>query len=226
MIEKKITKRRPKSNIKIGDKFGRLVVKKIAGKTKQGGNKWYCICDCGKHKTVSGGNLYSGHTKSCGCLNTERIITHGMSKSPTYRIWEGIIGRCCNPKDTTYNGYGGRGITVCKEWRESFETFFNDMGERPPGLTIERIDNNLGYFKDNCKWATYTEQLRNQRLRKTNKVGFNGIHWNKERHKYHVQITINYINHYVGLFKNLEDAKAARIAAEQKYWGCRRRVYE
>ena len=92
--------------------------------------------------------------------------THGMSRTPTHRSREAMLQRCLNPNNNRYEIYRGRGIKICDRWLESFENFFEDMGEKPEGLTIERIDNNKGYCKENCKWATYTQQARNQRVQK------------------------------------------------------------
>ena len=114
-----------------------------------------------------GASLRNGTTRSCGCLSREetstRFTTHGMHGTPTYKIWRGILTRCHNPKATDYAYYGGRGIFVCDRWRTSFENFFEDMGPRPDGLTIERGNNSLGYFPANCTWATREEQSNNQR---------------------------------------------------------------
>lgn len=121
---------------------------------------WNCICKCGRLAEVSADNLRSGSSKSCRrCSRT----THGMSHLPEYRTWHDMRSRCECVTDTGYADYGGRGITICDEWR-SFEAFYRDMGPKPfPEATIERNNNDLGYSLDNCRWATQREQSRNKR---------------------------------------------------------------
>jgi hypothetical protein len=152
--------------------------------------------------------------KSCGHTRT----THSMYGCSEYRTWAYIIQRCNNPNNKVYHYYGGRGIKVCAAWLK-FENFFEDMGSRPKGLTIERINNDKGYYKENCAWRTQTEQLRNQRLRKDNITGMRGVCWAKRRKKYLVRITVNGKTINLGYFPTLEAAKTARLEAEQKYWG-------
>lgn len=217
MTERKIIRRKTKSKIKIGEKFGRWIVLEDR-KAVNGKAHFKCKCRCGKIKDIDSYELRTGHTKSCGCLSKELRITHGMSETPEYKTWLSMIRRCTNQGDAGYINYGGRGITVCTEWLYSFETFFKDMEERPGGLTIERINNDLGYFKENCCWASRAKQARNTRVPKNNKTGINGIHWAKSCQRYCVRIRACSKRYHVGLFKNLKDAKIARIAAEQKYW--------
>lgn len=121
---------------------------------------WLCQCDCGKELEVSGYSLRAGQY-SCRCGNAT-TRTHGKSTTQTYRIWSGMIQRCTNPRRKSYRHYGGRGITVCKRWM-SFENFFADMGDCPAGHSIERIDNDLGYFPGNCRWLPLESQTQNRR---------------------------------------------------------------
>jgi hypothetical protein len=169
-----------------GRKFGRLTVESYAG--MRGHNHfWNCLCRDGNRKVVQAGHLKSGAIRSCGCLLSEttrkRRTSHGASRpgqvTDEYKIWCGIIKRCCNKNDDAYERYGGRGITICERWRHDFAAFFADMGERPsPTLEIDRFpDNNGGYWCGNaqcsecgplgrslnCRWATLRQQARNKR---------------------------------------------------------------
>ncbi len=157
-----------------GKQFGRLIVIKRVGKNTWGQYEWLCLCNCGKKKIILGSRLQNRTTNSCGCLQIENTTisninrtqhghTQNKKMSKTYQTWINIIRRCNNPKDTSYNRYGNRGITVCKRWLKSFKNFLIDMGECPKRHSIDRIDNNKGYYKDNCKWATPKQQARNRR---------------------------------------------------------------
>jgi len=151
-----------------GQRFGRLTVVSRAENDKRGSAKWLCLCDCGNTCVVFSGNLMRGHTKSCGCYNIEtvtaRSITRGGRHTRLYRIWCAMKYRCTNPSAIRYSNYGGRGIKVCPEWERSFPAFQewalkNGYSE---GLSIDRIDNNLGYFPENCRWVDALTQNRNR----------------------------------------------------------------
>lgn len=153
-----------------GTTFGRLTVLGKSGFiTKDGRSTWRCICNAdGNIINVTGKDLRAGRVKSCGCLKREvlenKARTHGMSSSPEYSSWANMKSRCYNSNSTEYHRYGDKNIEVCEEWKNSFEAFYADMGPRPsPAHTIDRIENRKGYSKDNCRWATKSEQSINRR---------------------------------------------------------------
>jgi len=201
----------------IGKRFGRLQVIEDGGRSNSGRFLWKCLCDCGTIKTIRGDSLRDGSIKSCGCFQKDQVTTHGMTKTREFRSWTAMLNRCKNPNNDAYSHYGGRGITVCERW-DKFENFFDDMGKRPKELTIERINNDLGYCKENCKWGTNTEQSRNQGLSKRNKTGVRGVGWSKQARKYRAIIIADRKQYHIGYFDTLEQAAEARAQAEQKYW--------
>ena len=156
----------------IGERFGRLTILEYSYTNKHKKRVYTCLCDCGNVKNIVYNSLSSGLTKSCGCLKKEKSQAtglknkdsgkHNMSNTSTYRSYVDMKNRCYNKHSKKYYRYGGRGITVCDRWLESFENFLEDMGEKPNGLTLDRIDNNGNYEPNNYRWATITQQNINK----------------------------------------------------------------
>jgi len=151
-----------------GKTFNQLTIIERAENTKQGKARWVCRCTCGKISTIDGANIRNGHTKSCGCFAKESLeknrYRHGMAHTSEYGIWCNILQRCNNPNDKAFKDYGGRGITICDEWKNDFMAFYNHVGKRPsPKHSIDRINNDGNYEPNNVRWATQKQQSNNQR---------------------------------------------------------------
>ena len=160
----------------VGQKYNFLTLVKFSHR-ENGTNFWIARCDCRTEKAFSVYDIYSGHTKSCGCFKIKKMSdshrTHGMTETREYRIWCSMRNRCNNKNNKKYKYYGARGIKVCDRWLESFENFFADMGNCPEGFSIERKNNDGNYEPLNCKWASDMEQGKNKRG--IRKVILNGI---------------------------------------------------
>lgn len=167
--------------------------------SNDGRKKYVCSCECGTERKVDGRRLTNGTSVSCGCyvIETvkERFTTHGMSSSPTYQSWAGMKQRCDNPNQTGYHDYGGRGISYSEDWKE-FSAFLKDMGECPDGLSLDRIDVNGNYSKENCRWSTDNTQSHGRRklvYKNTTKPGrFIGVVWRKSARAWRVKLVYNY----------------------------------
>lgn len=148
----------------VGKKFGRLTARMVA-ENKNGNCVWLCDCECGNTANVKAGQLNSGKTNSCGCLHKDTITKHGLSRTPTYVAWQDMRDRCRRPKNEWYARYGGRGITVCDRWLNSFENFLADMGTRPAGLSLDRInfqwiDKGASKMGASQKWCREEDTIR------------------------------------------------------------------
>ena len=165
-----------------GQRFGLLVAKNKTCSDKSQKMVWNCICDCGNETLARTADLINGHTTSCGCRRRKSIIKastkHGLRHTKTYSKWISMKQRCFNPNNHRFDDYGGRGITVCDEWKNSFEAFYYYVSKLPhfneAGYSLDRINNDGNYEPDNVRWATATEQANNKRKRKKRRIN-NGI---------------------------------------------------
>jgi len=153
----------------VGDKYNSLSVVDFSHSDKHG-QRWYkCVCDCGNELVAKGARLRNGNTKSCGCLRVEKgrlaglsSVIHGMIHSPVYNSWRSMKKRCLDETDESYKWYGAKGVTVCEKWM-TFEGFYEDMGDRPDEMTLDRINPFGNYEPSNCRWADMKTQNNNQR---------------------------------------------------------------
>lgn len=215
-----------------GHKFGRLNVLEYVGTNETHYAMFRCKCDCGNEVVVKGRNLRTGHTQSCGCYCKDRTreaaiqykTIHGQTDSRLYRVWNGMKKRCYNRNNKSYSDYGGRGIVVCDEWRNSYQAFCDwaiNHGYKEDAeymeCTLDRIDNNKGYCPDNCRWVSNSYQAFNRRKRK-NKSGARGIDV-AVNGKFKATLTKNGVRHHLGTFATIKEAIAVRHEAEQYYFG-------
>lgn len=209
-----------------GNKYGLLTIVREGPKAEYLGKRQvWCKCDCGNEELtlVPTNNLVSGNTTSCGCVGIESRKTHGMSHTRTYQIHEGMLRRCNCPQQMGYENYGGRGIAVRERWNTllggSFENFLEDMGEAPEGMSLDRIDFNGDYYKENCRWATNSIQGYNKGLDPNNTSGKSGVSFYTRQGKWSAEIHVENQHIRLGMFYNFEDAVKAREEAELKYYG-------
>ncbi len=190
-----------------GQVFGKLTVIRYEGRGDHG-NMWMCQCECGNYKTTYINTLNKGQVRSCGCI-AGKNGTHKKARTPIYEVWAKMKKRCFNPSHKSYNDYGGRGITVCDRWM-SFENFYNDMGDKPKGKSLERIDNDGDYTPFNCKWASREEQQRNKRIVK-------GCTRVRNGNKFQTWITTNGHRHYLGTYDSEEEAIRVYEEAKEQF---------
>ena len=215
-------------------KYGRLTtLKEVEPYISPGGDyktrKYLCKCDCGSEVSVMITSLRSGNTQSCGCINSERItkqnkeraIYGGYSQNKHFSRWKGMIERCYYSKHKDYHNYGGRGITVCEEWREhpkGFIEWIEKESNYKKGLSLDRIDRDGNYEPDNCKFSTATDQVLNRNIMSSNTSGYPGVtkHTNG---RWRARININKKRKSLGVYETKEEAIEARKKAEVKYYG-------
>ena len=151
-----------KPTMEKGEKHNKLTAIRFSHRDKKSNQIWLFKCDCGNETIVRASEVKNGGTKACGCLPNPYKPIHKKTGSKVYVSWQSMKQRCLNKNSPSYKNWGGRGITICNRWMK-FENFYEDMGERPEGTSIDRINNNKGYFKENCRWATNEEQCNNKR---------------------------------------------------------------
>lgn len=194
-----------------GYKVGRLTVLYDSGERVKDGHKlWIAKCGCGNYAIITTSQIAVKNKQSCGCLKKEnwKGTKHSMCYTKIYSTWNSMLNRCYNSNDKRFHNYGKRGIKVCKRWHK-FENFYADMGNKPAGKTLERTDNDKGYFPNNCKWATSQEQHENIRVK--------GYSYDKESKKYRARITTNGKNYHLGGFDAPEEARNAYLEAKKIY---------
>lgn len=215
-----------KLDISIGQQFGRWVV---TGITRHAGRlKYDLLCSCGNVGRSESSHLVKGLSKSCGCYHKEIVgnssKTHGMSGTPTYKSWEMMIQRCTNLKYAGYDSYGGVGVQVCDRWLNSFENFYEDMGERPDGTTLNRkigLEGNVSkiYSLETCEWASLTTQGYDRGVSSNNTSGRTGVSFNVKTNRWRAYITKGRKRECLGSFTDFNLAVKAREEAEIRLYG-------
>jgi hypothetical protein len=202
-----------------GQRIGRLIVQERSENDGQNRAQWLCLCDCGNAKVVKSASLVRLETRSCGCLGRETRKVNGdlvgqrrdhafsRRRMPSLRrTWEAMLARCTDPTNKGFANYGGRGITVCKEWLESFAQFAIDVGRRTEGCSLERKDNDGNYCKDNCTWATRTEQANNRRTNR--RITVDGVTQTVAQWARQLGISCHVI--HTRIYKGMDEIEAVR----------------
>lgn len=196
----------------VGEVFNSWTVVSRAENKRNGAARWNCVCSCGNIGVITTGDLKAGNSTKCrSCASSS--VKHGHAKrtrfSPTYQSWATMKSRCTNPNTKRYKDYGGRGIKFCEEW-STFENFLSDMGERPKGTTLDRINVNGDYNPNNCRWANASEQSANVRKRSNCSTPYIGVV--EDKTGYVARVFYNGDCHYLGTFRTAEDAANCRDA--------------
>lgn len=212
--------------IPVGETFGYLTITKDLGNINR--RRFILVdCKCGtKDYKIRWDQVQSGVAKSCGCYHKERTSetasTHGLSKTTEHMVWINMKQRCTNPLESSYKSYGGRGISICDRWINSFENFYEDMGDCPEGYSLDRIDVNGDYCPENCRWATDSFQVHNQRKRKGNCSSvFKGVYFNKEKNRWHCRLYHKGVKIFSKYFDTELEAAIAYDEESYKVYGDR-----
>lgn len=202
-----------------GQRFGKLVVLECKNvKSNNGDFIWICKCDCGNTVESPVGQLRSGARHCCKECGRPGRYTHSLSHTKEYKAWNKMKARCYRPNDSEWS-YLYEGVTVCERWLESFENFYADMGPRPAGTSLDRIDPSGNYEPSNCRWTNPTEQSYNQKLHSSNKSGKSGVYFREDRNKWCARISKERKHYHLGHFDTFEEAVAAREKAELELYG-------
>lgn len=199
------------------EKFGRLLAIRPTDKRSGTSIVWECMCECGEIVFINSNNLRRGKSKSCGCYRDEFAITHGLSGSRIYKLWNAMFSRVRYPE--RYENHAGRGIGSCPEWFV-FENFYTDMGDSyTEQASLDRIDVNGDYCKDNCRWTTGSVQNFNKRMDARNTSGKTGVRFHEPTGKWEAKIQKEGKSIWLGRFDDFDSAVEARKLAELKYFG-------